>query len=197
MALIILGSTTYAEEINEDGRLVLDPALTWHAAPREMHEMVIYPSGTTHVPVDVSDLGRRIELEDGSLWEVADEDRHMTVGWMGQNLFIAANQDWFSPYFFRLHHETTGISVRCNMKYGPLYHNQYRHWITFINYYTQEITLENGTVWEVSGFDTSVFNTWNSYDTIIMGVNYGFFSSTKPNILINASKLSFVRVNIR
>ena len=151
-------------------------------------------NGAFHNPLSVTALGGVVHLEDGSVWSIADGDHYKTLNWYTSDLIVLTpNHDWFTSELFRMSNQNTGVSVRCSMILGPIYHGLYTHWIVGINYYTQEIYLEDGSVWQVTGFDSSIFNKWLLNDTIIIGVNDGYLSSTKPNILINVNTLTFVR----
>lgn len=151
-------------------------------------------NGVFHYPIAVAALGGMVELEDGSIWSVADEDRYKTLNWLTSDLIVLSpNHDWFSSHLFRMSNQNTSISIKCNLKFGPVYNGVYTHWIIGINYYTQEIFLEDGSIWQVTGFDSSVFNKWLLNDTVIIGINDGFLSATKPNILINVNTLTYAR----
>lgn len=153
-------------------------------------------SGAFHNPIAVSFLGDMVTLEDGSLWTISSGDSYKTLNWLTSDLIvITSNSDWFSSYMFRMTNQNTGVSVKCNLTLGPIYNGLYTHWIVAINYFSQEICLEDGSIWQVSGFDSSLFNSWLVNDTIIIGVNDKFLSSSRPNILINVNTLTFVRAN--
>lgn len=160
------------------------------------HADVFYSThnGAYHNSLAVTELGSSVQLEDGSLWKIADGYHYKTLNWTTSDLVvITPNQEWFTTELFRMTNQNTGVSVRCDMASGPIYHGRYTHWIVGINYYTQEIYLEDGSTWEVTGFDSSTFGHWLLNDTIIIGVNDGILSSTKPNILINVNNLTYVR----
>lgn len=151
-------------------------------------------NGAYHNPISVTALGGVVQLEDGSVWTIADGDHYKTLNWYTSDLIVLTpNHDWFSTELFRMSNQNTGVSVRCSMVLGPIYHGLYTHWIVGINYYTQEIYLEDGSIWQVTGFDSAIFGKWLLNDTIVIGVNDGYLASTKPNILINVNTLSFVR----
>lgn len=151
-------------------------------------------NGAYHNPVSVTALGGVVHLEDGSVWSIADGDHYKTLNWYTNDLLVLTpNHDWFTTEMFRMSNQNTGVSVRCNMVLGPIYHGLYTHWIVGINYYTQEIYLEDGSIWQVTGFDSSIFSKWLLNDTIVIGVNDGYLSTTKPNILIDVNTLTFVR----
>lgn len=150
--------------------------------------------GAFHSPMSISPLGDIIELEDGSYWAVASSDTFKTFNWLTSDLLvITPNHSWFSNYMFCITNQNTGVSVKANLSLGPIYNGLFTHWIVAINYYTQEICLEDGSVWHLSGFDSSIFNKWLLNDTVIIGVNDGFLSSSKPNILINVNTLTYTR----
>lgn len=151
-------------------------------------------NGAYHNPLSVTSLGGVVHLEDGSVWNIADGDHYKTLNWYTNDLIVLTpNHDWFTTELFRMTNQSTNVSVRCNMALGPIYHGLYTHWIVGINYYTQEIHLEDGSIWQVTGFDSSIFSKWLLNDTIVIGVNDGYLNTTKPNILIDVNTLTFVR----
>lgn len=148
--------------------------------------------GAFHSPVAISALGDVIELEDGSCWVVAPGDNYRTLNWLTSDLLvITPNHSWFSSHLFCITNQNTGDSVRVNLSLGPIYNGLFTHWIVAINYYTQELCLEDGSIWKLSGFDSSIYNNWLLNDTVIIGVNDGFLSASKPNILINVNTLTY------
>lgn len=153
-------------------------------------------NGAFHNPYFVSMFGDQVELEDGSIWTVSSGDSYKTLNWYTNDLIvITPNHEWFSSYMFRMHNQNTNVSVKCNLLFGPIYNGLFTHWIIAINYYTQEIWLEDGSIWTVTGYDSSTFSKWLANDTVVIGVNDGFLSSSKPNILINVNTLTYVRAN--
>ena len=131
-------------------------------------------AGAFHNPLVISFLGDSMELEDGSVWSISSKDSYKTLNWLTSDLLvITPNHDWFTSYRFRITNQSTGVSVRCNLSLLPVYNGLYTHWITAINYYTQEIALEDGSIWQISGFDSSTFTNGPVNDTIIIGVNDG------------------------
>lgn len=168
-------------------------------APKGAFQAGIYSTshmGAFHNPVLVSLLGDQVHLEDGSIWNVYSGDSYKTLNWFtSDQIVITPNHELFSSYLFKMTNQQTGVTVKCNMQLGPFYNGIYTYWIYAINYYTQEIVLNDGSVWDVSSFDSSVFNQFLVNDTVIIGINDGFLSLTKPNILINVNILNWVRAN--
>jgi hypothetical protein len=150
--------------------------------------------GTFYNPVFVSFLGDQLQLHDGSIWSIYYNDAYKTLNWITSDLLvITPNHEMFSSYLFKITNQQTGVTVKCNMQLGPIYNGLYTYWIYSINYFTQELILNDGSVWDISSFDSSIFDKWIVGDTIMMGINDGFLSSFNPNILINVNMLNWVR----
>lgn len=148
--------------------------------------------GVFHRPIAVTAFGDNVTLEDGSVWHVREKDRHKTLDWLlGDSILILPNHSWFSSYKFILLNQNTGKKVSVNMILGPIYNGIYTHWIVAIDYNTKKIWLEDGSVWDISGFDKSILNKWLVNDTVVIGINDALFSS-KTNILINVNVLTYV-----
>lgn len=144
--------------------------------------------GAFHRPIGVSLLGDAVELEDGSIWAVNSSDRYKTLDWLTSDIIlIVPNHDWFSVYNYRLINANTGANIKVNLSLGPIYNGIFTHWILAIDYYHREICLEDGSVWKMSSLDSSVMNKWLPNDTVIIGINDGWFSGSNPNILINVN----------
>lgn len=144
--------------------------------------------GAMHHPIAVSLLGETIELEDGSIWTASSSDRHKTLDWMtGDVIIILPNHTWFSSYDYRLVNLNTGANVKVNLSLGPIYNGIYTHWIIAIDYNHREICLEDGSVWQMSWWDSSIVDQWLPNDTVIIGINDGWFSGGNPNMLINVN----------
>lgn len=155
-------------------------------------------NGAFHNPYFVSSCCTKVELGNGSIWHIAPSDAYKISNnfWYTDDLIvITPNHEWFSSYMFRMHNQNTGVNVKCNLHLGPFYNGLLTHWIIAINYYTQEIWLQDGSIWQVTGLDSSTFSNFCLNDTVIIGINDGFLSSTRPNILINVNTLTHVRAN--
>lgn len=137
-----------------------------------------------------------IELIDGSIWKVAPSDVYTVLTWYASDLLIITpNDSWFSAYQFKITNQATGQAVQTNLYLGPLYNGIYTHWIIAIDYMWDRVYLEDGSVWSMSPFDSSIVSQWKVNDTVIIGVNDGFFSTTRPNILINVNMLNYATGN--
>ncbi len=144
--------------------------------------------GAFHRPIAVSLLGDAVELEDGSIWSISASERYKTLDWMtGDVVIVTPNHTWFSVYDYCLINLNTGASVSVNLSLGPIYNGYYTHWIVAIDYANRELCLEDGSVWRISSLDQANMYKWLPNDTIIIGINDGWFSGSNPNILINVN----------
>lgn len=165
------------------------------AAPKAAAFYTTSHPGAIHYPVAVSFTGDLIELEDGSVWAVRPCDAYKTLNWiLGDTVFILPN-DWFSIYSYRIVNQQTGAVVDVNLSQGPIYNCVYTHWIVGIDYWNEEIWLEDGSRWTITAFDYSTFKKWALNDTVIIGINDDYMSTTRPNILINVNMLNYCRAN--
>lgn len=138
--------------------------------------------------------GETIEFADGSVWIVNARDAYKTANWLLSDLIVVTpNRSWFSSYNFRLTNQDTGVSVQANLSLGPIYNSSCTHWIIAIDYYNHIIYLEDGSTWSMSYCDDSTIKKWVINDTVIIGINDGWQSYSKPNILINVNMLNYAR----
>jgi len=148
--------------------------------------------GAFHRPSLVSCLGDKVTLEDGSVWQVKNGDKSKTIDWLPcDDVYILPNHSWFSSYYYRLYNRNTNTSVEVNLLLGPIPNGHNTHWVIAIDYFNQELFLEDGSVWRVGSSDKSVMKKWLINDTVMIGINDSWFSS-KPNILINVNMLTYV-----
>lgn len=148
--------------------------------------------GAFHSPINISVFGDAIETEDGSIWAVAPNDSYIALNWFPTDLIVVTpNHSLFSSYYYRLTNQNTGGSIAVNLYLGPIYNGLYTHWIMAIDYYNNVVYLNDGSVWNMSFFDGSVVGKWLVNDTVIIGVNDGWLSSSSPNILINVNMLNY------
>ena len=150
--------------------------------------------GAFHWPLAISPYGDRVELGDGSVWAIRSTDAYAVLNWYSTDIIvITPNHEWFSIYSYRLNNQNTGVSVAANLSLflSPVFHTIYNHRIVSFDDYARALWLEDGSVWSVYPDDYSM--KWAIGDTIIIGINDGWFSSTRPNILINANVLGRAR----
>lgn len=147
--------------------------------------------GAYHFPVLLGDV---VELEDGSKWTVNPSQSLLTLTWYSTDvILIMPNHSWTSSYEYALVNQRTGdyVEATITLFLHPLYHSVYNHRIVAIDDHLQWIWLEDGSIWSVLWVDYST--AWQINDTVIIGHNDGLWSSSKPNILINANLKHYVR----
>lgn len=163
-------------------------------APAKAATYVTTHPGALHNPLSVSLSGDTVELGDGSMWSISSSDCYKTLNWLTTDiLFITPNHDWFSVYDYCITNQNTGVTCRTNLRLGPVYDALFRHWIIAIDYSDYRIWLEDGSEWELALGDFSAFQKFLIGDTVIIGINDGWFSSYNPNILINVNMANYVR----
>lgn len=139
-------------------------------------------------------FGETVELNDGSIWSISSNDTYKTASWYTTDLIIITpNHSWLSSYGFCLTNQTTGEVASANLSIGPALpgYGYYTNWITNIDYYYNIVYLQDGSKWNMSSFDSSTVYQWVIGDVVIIGVNDGFLSSSKPNVLINVAMLNY------
>ncbi len=161
--------------------------------------MTTHP-GAVHTLKTYGILGDTLVLEDDAIWAVRPSDQNKCLfSWLdpfdANFVIITLNHELFSSYVFRLHNQTTGQSVAANLRLFLTlpYHSIYNHHVVAFDDVLKMIWLEDGSVWSVMSCDYST--QWQIGHTVIIGVNDGWFSSSRPNILINADLLNVVRAN--
>jgi hypothetical protein len=152
--------------------------------------------GALHYPASVSYFGATVTLGDGSMWNIYSGDRYLTLNWYISDLvLILPNHNLFSIYNYCLVNQQTGVSVQANLAVGPYYNGMNTYWIVAFDDYNNQVCLNDGSIWSVSSLDSYCLKSWYSNDTLIMGFNDDFYSSIRPNILINVNTLNHVRAN--
>lgn len=136
-----------------------------------------------------------MRLADGSYWGINPGDYHKTHNWIPGDSVIITPNHWYyfsyASYDFRIVNQDTGESVAVNLCVDPSFYGPLTHWIVGFDDIRGLIYLEDDSVWSMSSFDRNITDRWDFNDTIIIGVNDGMFSSTRPNILINARDGSY------
>lgn len=152
--------------------------------------------GALHNAIIVGAIGERVELEDGSIWNVRGSDHFKALSWFSTDLiFVAPNHELFSSYAFKMHNVNTGdaLAVNLSLFLNPIFHSVFNHIVVDVSPILQMVWLEDGSVWSITGWDD--LSRWAIGDTVIVGINDGWLSSSNPNILINCDLLYYVRGN--
>lgn len=140
--------------------------------------------------------GEGVVLEDGSEWAVEPAGALEIQTWFSTDVvFIVPNANGYTNpyYYFRLYNQTKDVSVAVQLRLFviPPYHSVYNHQVCGYDDFQCMIWLEDGSVWSVYPGDYS--QMWALGHTILIGVNNGDLSSTRPYILINADRNKYVR----
>lgn len=150
--------------------------------------------GAFHHPVHIEPLGDCVYFEDGSIWVVNYSDRFRTYNWLtSDTLKIFPNTSFWSSYYYVIKNLNTNEEIEVNLYARPIYNGAYTYWIVAIDYYNQQLCLNDGSIWDLSAFDYSVYNKWLINDTVILGHNSSFFNYSYPNIIINCETDSYAQ----
>jgi hypothetical protein len=153
----------------------------------------VYFSPAMHSLAAVSAFGESLELEDGSVWKVSIYDAPKVAMWGSQEpVLITQNTSWFSNYQYCLVNQITGDVLEANLFLGPLKDGPYTRYIVSIDATRGELVLNDHTRWSVSSYDLSAFHDWMLYDTVILGHNSSWDSSSQ-GLLINVNMNQAVR----
>ena len=158
----------------------------------------IYTShpGIIYYAIAVTPTGSEVTLIDGSVWQVRSWDKNLTLNWLATDeIIILPNTSFFSLYDYKLLNRVTGAEVEANMILQPLLGAAYTRQVTGFNDNYYYIYLTDGSVWEISSYDLSLYRSWMIGDIILIGANTGWDSNIRPNVLINATHHTYIRAN--
>jgi|GEM_PF-2126736 len=156
----------------------------------------VHPSASYNA-VSIDQNGETIQLHDGSIWMIRPSDRALTFNWLiTDKIVIAPKTSWFSNYNFRLINTATGdeVGAELDSKHGPTKNGDYTHTVLAIDISKKQICLDDHSVWEVAYFDLKTLQKWAPHETVMICINDGFFSLTRPNALYNVERNSIARV---
>lgn len=150
-------------------------------------------ASNSHWVTAISDTNRTIEIEDGSYWEVVEEDRYILNHWKREDqLIITPNYNWFLSGDYYITNKNNNTYVRVELCAEPVPFGPYSHWIVAIDRMSGHITLENGATWCIYSKDNSIFGEWEINDHVIIGV-YDNWLHPFNHILINVNMDTHVR----
>lgn len=154
-----------------------------------------------HTALSVSEYREKVKLNDGTIWNVSSYDRWKLIDWLvSDGIFILPNSSFFSIYDYVLVNQRTGDYVDVNLcelevlSWDPTYYGN-RHWVISIDYFGNFVTLEDGSVWDIAYADDSILQRWYVGDVVTIGINDGWDSGVRPNILIHFNTLRYVRAD--
>ncbi len=139
-----------------------------------------------HWIVGFGSSAQTLELEDGSQWSIAGEDRYILNTWKRNDpVILNSNPDWFAYGEYYLVNQNTQTRLSANLYTAPLLFGPKSHWMIGVDYLSGHITLENGTQWCVHEEDRLTLGEWEINDHLILGTYRSPFCSC-DHILINA-----------
>lgn len=127
----------------------------------------------------------RVQLEDGSVWEISSRDTSTLDNWRTDDpLFVSPASSWFFSQNYYITNRTDDSYVRANLVEGPTTYGPYSHWITGVDIDVERspadrkpdafIYLENQTVWCVDPNDVTILSDrkggseWGPNDPVII-----------------------------
>jgi len=157
----------------------------------------VFPLGY-HYLKQVSGIGDKCEIEDGSEWQIDTTSYKTVLKWQASDpLYITQNTNWFlyMSYKYKIVNYNTNESVYANINLGPQIKNPHTTYVTSIDRELNIATLSNNTRWQVEPADNYLITEWMEGDVIIVGQN--FRATTSNFILINVPSGNFVKANIK
>lgn len=158
----------------------------------------LYYSSSAHrlIGIVIDNDQYNLQLEDGSEWRIHNFDGNKALNWRANDpLTITQNTRWFTKYNYVIINKSNGTKVEAKLFRGPIVNGEFSRVIISLDKDHKEIMLNDGTHWEVSYLDSSVFNDWQLGDYIIIGTNSNtsIFDSEKDGLLINVNMDNYVR----
>ncbi len=179
-----------------------DPTASRETVTSGAYAALLY-TGVSQLPIWFAADNTAIQLQDGSIWQVAYSDINKVKEWkFDQFVYITPNRwGYLSSYRFEMVNVSTREIAEINyMK--PSFIND--HVVKGINYDDNRVALNEGfdiagnpvySYWTVSSSDYYLLNKWLPEDKIIVGVNIGFTAYSNPYILINIYTGTYVHAN--
>lgn len=151
--------------------------------------------GAYHFAFSIGVYGDTLTTEDGTVWNIHPADSYKVFNWLASDtIVVMPNHAWFSSYGYCLVNLNTDTAVEATIRLyvKPAYHTVFNHRVVLIDDFYHKIWLEDGSVWSILSYDYQPIH-WQVGDTVIIGINDGWYLNTNPNILINAVNLVSAR----
>ncbi len=138
------------------------------------------------------------QLEDGSQWVIAFEDRFRIVNWHSSHpLVFRKNNYWDSNsgYKYQLYNTVLSEAIQVNNLVGPYYAGPYTREITYADSFFGDVHLTDGSTWSIYFNDEYKMNYWRPGHAVIIGISNEneFFRYPYDYILMNIELDNSVR----
>ena len=144
----------------------------------------IHPNSYHHI-IGVSNDGDKVQLHDGSKWNVVGRGKNLVLNWVkNDEIFIKPSISWFSGCQYVLHNRTLNEIAEVNLRTAPSIVSSSTLRITHILPSENLIYLNDDTVWKIE--PTYGVSQWLVGDRLMVGVNNHWRTTLWPQILINS-----------
>lgn len=135
----------------------------------------------------------QVTIEDGSVWSASFSDSYKLYNWFKSDDLVIMPNSPFSFYKYRIVNQDTLVSVDVNIILTPYLNGFATYRIVAVDTFFDKVWLSDGSVWEMTPFDSYVLKTWVPGDIVIIGINDDYLHDLRPNVLINAYTTDYVR----
>lgn len=127
----------------------------------------------------------QIVLEDGSIWEVSEEEKGKLEKFSLSKLSFRAEESWFNSgikcYFVNLE---TKEKLNVSLVSQPNSYDVNSHWVAYLEPKKSILFLDNGAIFSLYDNDREYFKNWLADDFVILG-DYSSWLSQSKHILFN------------
>jgi hypothetical protein len=144
-----------------------------------------------HNIINVCD-DNKIQIEDGSLWQVNEVDKHKISSFQGNDLSFRADESWFgSECYCYFINRATGDKMLVTLVSSPSGYGQNSHWVSYLEPKKSILFLDNGAIFSLYDNDREYFKNWLVDDFVITGDYYSWLSQSR-HILFNYRTKEFI-----
>lgn len=150
--------------------------------------------------------GATVELDDQSIWRVeGGESRDNVLSWRVNDPLVIYPVTWtlFTGTRFFIYNERTRNSANAEISLGPVIGGPCNNRIIYIDYSYGEVRLQDGrgnvSIWHVDYKDLYQIQTWQPYQSVILGSNDTWPANWGSNcnyILLNIEANDYIRADL-
>jgi hypothetical protein len=134
----------------------------------------------------------KIQIEDGSIWEVVQYDREKTEKFLDVPLSFRADESWLSAeaqccFINKISNEKIVVALVS----PPDSYIQFSHWVAYLEPKKSILFLDNGSIFSLYDNDREYFKNWLVDDFVITG-DYQSWMSQNKHILFNYRTKKFI-----